>query len=103
MRIDPERKDGKQGRRRDLWQSSLSPQEPFWPISTVSKPIPYRFCTAAQQVRGLPKPVRITHYPGADVLPVFSPDGKKLMWTSTRTANRSSQIFIADFVPPKDE
>src|SRR5688500_11280828 len=27
----------------------------------------------------------ITHYPGADVLPVFSPDGKRMMWTSTRT------------------
>src|SRR5262245_25033247 len=47
------------------------------------------------------KKVRITHYPGADVLPVFSPDGTKLMWTSTRTSNRSSQIFIADFLPPK--
>ena len=30
------------------------------------------------------KKVRLTHAPGADVLPVFSPDGKKLMWTSTR-------------------
>jgi Tol biopolymer transport system component len=48
------------------------------------------------------KKVRLTHFPGADVLPVFSPDGKKLMWTSTRGGDRSSQLFIADFVPPKD-
>jgi Tol biopolymer transport system component len=46
--------------------------------------------------------VRLTHFPGADVLPVFSPDGKKIMWTSTRTPDHSSQLFIADFVPPKD-
>ena len=31
---------------------------------------------------------RITHAPGADVLPVFSPDAKQLMWTS----NRDGQI-----------
>jgi TolB protein len=48
------------------------------------------------------KKLRITHSPSADVLPVFSPDGKKLMWTSTRTADRSSQLFIADFKAPKE-
>lgn len=41
--------------------------------------------------------VRITDSPAADVLPVFSPDGNKLMWTSTRSADHSSQLFIADF------
>ena len=45
---------------------------------------------------------RVTDYSGADVLPVFSPDGKKLMWTSTRTENRSSQLFIADFHLPEE-
>ena len=40
---------------------------------------------------------RITDNSSADVLPVFSPDGKKLMWTSTRTREHSSQLFIADF------
>jgi Tol biopolymer transport system component len=49
------------------------------------------------------KKVRITFYPGADVLPVFSPDGTKIMWTSTRSDGHSSQLFLADFVPPKDE
>ena len=49
------------------------------------------------------KKVRITHAPGADVLPVFTPDGKKVMWTSNRTKDGSSQLFMADFVPPKDD
>ncbi|GIW78198.1 MAG: hypothetical protein KatS3mg105_0005 [Gemmatales bacterium] len=47
------------------------------------------------------KTVRLTFDPGADVLPVFSPDGKKLMWTSTR-GRQPAQLFIADFVPPKE-
>ena len=41
---------------------------------------------------------RITDHAGGDVLPVFSPDGKKLMWTSTRTKEHTSQLFVADFV-----
>ncbi len=45
---------------------------------------------------------RLTYCPDADVLPVFSPDGTKLMWTSTRGPDHSSQIFIADFVAPED-
>src|SRR5262249_38333842 len=49
------------------------------------------------------KQVRLTYAPGADVLPVFSPDGSKLMWTSTRDGRQPAQLYIADFVPPKDE
>ena len=41
---------------------------------------------------------RITFNPAADVLPVFSPDGKQVMWTSTRSADRTSQIFLADWI-----
>jgi len=44
---------------------------------------------------------RVTDHPAADVLPVFSPDGHKLMWTSTRTADGSSQLWIAGFHLPK--
>jgi TolB protein len=41
---------------------------------------------------------RVTYHEGFDGLPVFSPDGKRLMWTSSgRTADRKSQLFIADF------
>jgi Tol biopolymer transport system component len=47
------------------------------------------------------KKVRLTYAPGADVLPVFSPDGRRLMWTSTRGGG-AAQLFIADFTPPKD-
>jgi TolB protein len=48
------------------------------------------------------KETRITFAPGADVLPVFSPDGKKLMWTSTRDGRQPSQIYIAEFAPPQE-
>lgn len=43
-------------------------------------------------------PVRLTYFPGADVLPVFSPDGTRVMWTSTRGGD--SQLWTADFVRP---
>jgi TolB protein len=48
------------------------------------------------------KTVRLTFSPGQDVLPVFSPDYKKVMWTSSRDGNPSTQLFIADFVEPKE-
>ncbi|WP_437225904.1 TolB family protein [Planctomicrobium sp. SH661] len=40
---------------------------------------------------------RITFQEKADVLPVFSPDGKKLLWTSSRGEDGSSQLWIADW------
>jgi Tol biopolymer transport system component len=48
-----------------------------------------------------PKAVRLTYFPGGDVLPVFSPDGRRVMWTSTRDGD--SQLWMADFVPPADD
>lgn len=47
------------------------------------------------------KTTRLTFAPGADVLPVFSPDYARLMWTSTRDGRQPSQLFLADFTPPK--
>lgn len=41
---------------------------------------------------------QITFSEAADVLPVFSPDGKQMMWTSTRTSDGSSQLWIADWL-----
>ena len=46
---------------------------------------------------GKHEPVRVTTTDGFDGLPVFTPDGKKLSWTSGRTANTQSQIFMADW------
>jgi len=48
------------------------------------------------------KKVRLTHAPGADVLPVFSPDGRWLMWTSTRDGRQPAQLYLAEFVPPTE-
>ena len=47
--------------------------------------------------RAVGEPQRVTDHPSADVLPVFSPDGSRLMWTSSRTEDRTSQLWIADF------
>src|SRR4030095_5651310 len=46
---------------------------------------------------GKKDPVRITTTDGFDGLPVFSPDGKQLAWTTNRTPQKVSQIFIADW------
>ncbi len=48
-------------------------------------------------VRGKHEPVRVTGTEGFDGLPVFSPDGKALAWTSGRTADGKSQIFTAEW------
>ncbi len=47
------------------------------------------------------KEERITYREGFDGLPVFNRDGTKLMWTSKgRADDKTSQLFIADFIPP---
>jgi Tol biopolymer transport system component len=43
---------------------------------------------------------RITFSQGFDGLPAFSPDGKHLMWSSKRTKDNTTQIFVAKFTPP---
>ena len=42
-------------------------------------------------------PVRVTTTDGFDGLPVFTPDGKKLSWTSGRGSGGASQIYMADW------
>ena len=45
---------------------------------------------------------RVTYKQGFDGLPVFSPDGKWLMWSSKRTKDNTTQIVAARFTPPGD-
>lgn len=45
---------------------------------------------------------RITYKDGADILPVFSPDGKYLMWTAKRAPDGSTQVFAAKFSMPAE-
>ncbi len=43
---------------------------------------------------GQGEPVRVTYTEGFDGLPVFLPDGERLAWTSNRTPEKRSQIFM---------
>ena len=46
---------------------------------------------------GAHEPVRASFTAGFDGLPVFSPDGKRLSWTSGRTSDGKSQLFMAEW------
>ena len=45
------------------------------------------------------QPLRLTDHPGADVLPVFSPDGSLLLWTASRDSDGgrrpTSQLYVS--------
>lgn len=43
------------------------------------------------------EPVRVTFTDGFDGLPVFSPDGKQLCWTTARTSDGKPQLFLANW------
>jgi Tol biopolymer transport system component len=48
-------------------------------------------------VAGTKEPVRITYSDGFDGLPVPSPDGRQIAWTSSRGGGREGQIFLAQW------
>jgi Tol biopolymer transport system component len=48
-------------------------------------------------VDGRKEPVRVTYSDGFDGLPVPSPDGRQLAWTSSRGGGREGQIFLAQW------
>lgn len=47
--------------------------------------------------QGARAPVRVTNTDGTDILPVFSPGGDQLAWSTTRTPDGTSQLHIADW------
>ncbi len=49
------------------------------------------------------KKTRITYAPGQDVLPVFDRECRRMLWTSTRDGRQPAQLYLADFVAPKEE
>ena len=48
-------------------------------------------------IAGAKEPVRVTYSEGFDGLPVPSPDGRQLAWTSSRGGGREGQIFLAQW------
>jgi Tol biopolymer transport system component len=48
-------------------------------------------------VEGAKEPAQVTYSAGFDGLPVPSPDGKRLAWTSSRSGAGTGQIFLADW------
>ncbi len=46
---------------------------------------------------GTREPVRVTYTDGFDGLPVPTPDGKSLSWTSTRHDGDGGQIYLAQW------
>ena len=48
-------------------------------------------------IDGLKEPVRVTYSDGFDGLPVPSPDGASLAWTSNRGGGREGQIYLAQW------
>ena len=48
-------------------------------------------------IDGRKEPVRITYADGFDGLPVPSPDGKRVAWTSSRGGGREGQVFLAEW------
>jgi Tol biopolymer transport system component len=48
-------------------------------------------------IDGRKEPVRITYSDGFDGLPVPSPDGRRLAWTSSRGGGREGQLFLGDW------
>ena len=47
--------------------------------------------------QGKKAPIRVTETEGFDGLPVFSPNGDQLVWTSNRTTGQKSQLFMANW------
>jgi Tol biopolymer transport system component len=48
-------------------------------------------------VAGTKEPVRVTYTSGFDGLPVPSPDGKQLAWTSSRAGGSAGQLFLGQW------
>lgn len=48
-------------------------------------------------IDGAKEPVRVTYSEGFDGLPVPSPNGQQLAWTSTRAGGSQGQIFLAQW------
>ena len=84
------------------WAPYWSPDDEvlFYASSEIGHDNYEIFAVSTGASDGPPERSRITFAPGADVLPVIDPSGRRMMWTSKRGAVPSSQLWIADLVTP---
>jgi Tol biopolymer transport system component len=66
-------------------------------IFASSRPGHANFELFIVDAQGAKEPVRITYSDGFDGLPVPSPDGKRLAWTSSRSGAGAGQIFVGEW------
>lgn len=78
------------------WAPFYHPSEKYL-IFTANKLGFENFELFIVDAQGKKEPVRVTTTAGFDGLPVFSPDGKKLCWTSGRTSDGKSQLFMGEW------
>jgi dipeptidyl aminopeptidase/acylaminoacyl peptidase len=66
-------------------------------VFASNRPGGHKFDLFLVDAKGEKEPVRVTFHDAFDGLPVFSPDGKRLCWTSTRhdPSTRQGQLFLA--------
>jgi Tol biopolymer transport system component len=78
------------------WAPYFHPSGEYLIFTTTSTASPTSSSTSSMPLAST-TPVRVTTTDGFDGLPVFTPDGKKLSWTSGRGSGGASQIYIGDW------
>ena len=74
----------------DHWLSSPKREEFFGPLGITN-------VRTFVDPQGTKEPVRVTYSDGFDGLPVPSPDGRQLAWTSARSGGSAGQLFLAQW------
>jgi Tol biopolymer transport system component len=77
------------------WAPYFHPSGDYIIFSSNYQHGPRNFELYLVDAKGQGEPVQVTHSRGFDGLPVFTPGGSRLSWTSARTPGQEPQIFMA--------